>query len=464
VLGPESAGKYAFAIVIIGYFDILTNFGLNTLLTREVARDHSQADRYLSNTVLLRLVLCGVAAILLGTFMLVWRWAFDLPNDTIQALILLGVALIPGNMSTALSSLFSAWEKMEYPALVTTVTTVLKVSLGALALLAGWSFVGLAGVSVAVNLATLVILAWLAYTRLLKPRLELDISLSRSILSESYPLMINHLLATLFFRMDVTLLQPMRGDIVVGWYTTAYKFIDGLIIIPSTFTIALFPIMSRLAASAHGSLVRAYCLAIKYLAALSLPVALLTTVYSREIILVFGGPEYLPHAATALRLLIWFFPFSCMNQVTQYVLISINQQHFLTRAFVIGVTFNLISNLILIPRYGYQASAVITVLSELVLLISFYRCVRQNLVAVPWVHLFWRPAVATAAVALLAAALGARHRLALVFPLGTLVYLLLLVALGTFGPEDRKIWSQLLPYSWRRIFHLASSDAEAPGA
>ena len=458
VLGPEGAGKYAFAIVVIGYFEILTNFGLNTLLTREVAKDRSQANRYLSNTALLRMILCGVATCLLALFILIWRRTFGLPGDTILALLLLGLALIPSNLSTALSSLFNAFEQMEYPALITTVTTVLKVSLGALALLAGWSFVGLAGVSVVVNLITLAILFRLVCTRLLRPRVEFDPSLSRNILHESYPLMINHLLATLFFRMDVMLLQPMRGDIVVGWYTTAYKFIDGLVIVPSTFTIALFPIMSRFAASARDSLIRAYFLSIKYLATLSLPVALLTTFYAREIILIFGGSQYLPHAAIALQLLIWFFPFSCVNQVTQYVLIAINQQRFLTRAFLIGVAFNLTANLIFIPLYGYRASAVITVLSELALLIPFYWCVRRNLTSVPWTRFFWRPALATAVLAPLVGGLQPRLSPFVVIPLAVLIYSFLLVVLGTFGAEDREIWGQLLPGSrrWARWLTVSS--------
>jgi O-antigen/teichoic acid export membrane protein len=463
VLGPEGAGKYAFAIVVIGYFDILTNFGLNTLLTREVARDRTQANRYLSNTAILRLILCGVGAGLLGLFVLAWRRAFALPWDTVQALLLLGLALIPSNLSAALSSLFNAWERMEYPALVTTVTTVLKVSLGALALMVGWSFVGLAGVSVVVNLITLGILLWLVRTHLLKPRVEFDRALGREILRESYPLMLNHLLATLFFRMDITLLQPMQGDLVVGWYTTAYKFIDGLLIVPSTFTIALFPIMSRFAASARDSLIRAYFLSIRYLAVLSLPAALLTTVYAREVILLFGGSRYLPHAATALRLLIWFFPISCVNQVTQYVLIAIQQQRFLTRAFLIGVAFNLTTNLIFIPRYGYRASAVITPLSELVLLVSFYGCVRRHLTSVPWARFFWRPALATAAMGLLLAGLRQRLSMIVVIPLVTLAYALLLVAMGTFGAEDREIWQQLLPGRGRLGLRQGSGEAATPG-
>ena len=52
ILGPTQYGGYAFAVVLIGYFAILTDFGLGTLLTREIARDPSQANRYVANSLI----------------------------------------------------------------------------------------------------------------------------------------------------------------------------------------------------------------------------------------------------------------------------------------------------------------------------------------------------------------------------------------------------------------------------
>ena len=45
-------------------------------------------------------------------------------------------------------------------------------------------------------------------------------------LRESYPLLLNNLLNTLFFRIDVVLLQALTVAEMVGWYSTAYRFID----------------------------------------------------------------------------------------------------------------------------------------------------------------------------------------------------------------------------------------------
>ena len=69
ILGPADAGIYYYAIVIFGWFDILTNFGLNTFLTREVARNRAAAGRYLLNSTVLRLGLALAGVPLLIAFL-----------------------------------------------------------------------------------------------------------------------------------------------------------------------------------------------------------------------------------------------------------------------------------------------------------------------------------------------------------------------------------------------------------
>lgn len=447
ILGPEGAGKYAFAVVIVGYLEIVSNFGLNTLLTREVAKDPSQGPRYLSNTALLRLILLIALLPFLLTFILVWNRLFNLTSDTILALLLLTLALVPGSLAAALSSLFTAHERMEYPAALTTLSTLLKVSLGLLALLLGYGFMGLAAVAVAVNLITLGLLYRQASRLFFRPRLEFDPTFSRALLGMAYALMINHLLNTLFFKVDVPLLQAFQGDRVVGWYSTAYKVIDGLLIIPPAFTFAVFPIFSRYAQAARETLVRATALSSKALLIVSLPIALLVSAYAEPIILILGGHEFLPHSAIALRLTIWFLPLSFVNGLSQYVLIAIDQQRFITRAFILVVVFNLMANLIFIPRYSYPAAAIITVLSEVVLFLPFVYGLHRHLAPIPWAALAWRPALSAAAMGLILWAL-ADYAFPFTISMALLVYAGALWGLGTFGPEEREALRQLLPARW----------------
>jgi len=449
ILGPDNAGKYYFAGVIIGWFEILTNFGLNTLLTREVARDRAQANRYLANTTILRLLLLGLSTPLLLAVIAFWRAQFGLGTDTALAILLLAVALVPGSLSTGLTALFYAYEQAEYPAAITVITVLLKVGLGTPVLLLGGGFVGLAAVAIVVNLATLIILGTLAVRRFFRPYWESDARLRWEMARESWPLMINHLLATLFFKVDVPLLNGLKGNTVVGWYSTAYKWVDALNIIPSYFTLAAFPAMTRQATESKEALLRSYHLSIKLLVMIALPVALITVALAEPLTLLLGGPQYLPHAAIALQLMVVSIPFGWINSLTNYVLIALGQQTKLTRAFALALAFNFTANLVFIPRtaHGYEAAAVITIFSEIVEGAAFYYYLRRSLGAIPWGALFGRLVLAALAMAG-AMALLVPLSLALAVLVGLVSYVAALVLLGVLGQEERELVRALLPRRW----------------
>jgi O-antigen/teichoic acid export membrane protein len=448
ILAPEGAGRYQFAVVFIGYAEILTRFGLGTLLTREVARDRAQSARFFSNITVLRAILWLTSLPVMGIVLWLYVLFGGLASETVIAVGLFAIGLFFSNIADGLTALFYAHEKAEYPAGVSTITTLVRVSLGALALLLGGGVIGLALVSVVANLVSASVLIWLLFQTVVRLRFDNDPGLRRHMLREAWPLMINHLLATLFFRIDVLILQPTWGDRAVGFYGAAYKYIDGINIIPSYFTLAIFPLMSRYAHTARDSLVRAYLLSLRLLLFIALPLAVGTPFVARELILLLGGGQYLPDSMIALQLLIWFLPFSFVNQITQYVLIAIDQQRFLTRAFIIGVLFNTLTNLLLIPQYGYRAAAVTTILSEWALLIPFYYAVRKYLCVVPWGDIIWRPALAAA---VMGACLwwvrdsGLFVRLAVAL----LAYGVTWVAVGGLRqPDMQLIWSWL---PWRRM-------------
>ena len=462
ILSPELAGRYYFAVAFIGYFDILVRFGLGTLLTREVAKDRSDANKYLSITTILRGLLWLTSLPLMSLAVLAYAFFGEMTSDIVVAIALFAVGLLFSNLADGFSSVFYAYEKMEYPAAISTVTALTRVSLGVLVLLMGWGFVGLAGVSIVANVVSATILGVLMVRHCFRPHAEWDPETGKSMMNTSFPLMINLLLATVFFRIDVLLLKPMKGDTVVAYYSAALKYVDGLLIIPQYFTQAIFPLMSRYADSARGSLMRAYVLSLRLLLMVALPVAVGTFFIARGLILVLGGGDYLPHSMIALQLIIWFLPFSFVNSVTQYVLIAIDQQRFLTKAFLIGVTFNIVANLIFIPIFSYQGAAVVTILSELALLIPFYYAVRKHLGPLPWVSLVWQPALASA---VMGGALWLLRDLfwPLLIPVGGAIYLVVLALVGGFRQPDMDLLGRLLPLaSLRARLRVSARQARRP--
>ncbi len=454
ILGPASAGAYYFAIAIVGYLDIWSNFGLNLYVTRHVAQRRAEAEATLAQTMGLRLVLLSLSVPVLLLLGALWFRFFGLTVETALTIALLAVALVPGNIAGALSSLFYAEERMEYPAGLTSLTTLIKVSLGALVLLLGWGIVGLAAVAIVSNIATVGIL-WRTASRLFfRPSFAFTRATAWGIVVLSYPLMLNHLLQSLFFKVDVTLLQPLQGDTVVGYYSTAYKWVDALLIIPAYFTLAIFPLMSRYAGETAASdggpshdtpLARTYVLAIRLLLMIALPAAAMMAFSADILVGLLGGAAYLPYGAIALRIMIWFLPFSFVNGVTQYVLVAVDEAKWITRSFLIAVVFNVTANLIFIPRYSYVAAAVITVLSELVLMVPFMLAVRRSVAPVNLFAVAWRPVVATTALGGVTALLWGRVPWAVALLAGGLAYVAALAAVGGITAEDRSLARRLLP-------------------
>jgi O-antigen/teichoic acid export membrane protein len=189
---------------------------------------------------------------------------------------------------------------------------------------------------------------------------------------------------------------------------------------------------------------RAYVLSLRLLVMIALPIAVGTFFVAEGLILLLGGAEYLPDSRMALQIIIWFLPFSFVNSVTQYVLIAIDQQRFLTKAFLIGASFNIVANLIVIPTFSYKGAAVVTIVSELVLLVPFYYAVRKHLGSLPWVSLTWQPAVASAIMGIVMWLLKGIPWLLLI-PVGGVVYLVVLVAVGTFRQPDMDLLGRLIP-------------------
>ncbi len=454
VLSQEAVGIYNFAIVLFIAFDIFTNFGLDLFLIREAAQQRRRAGHYLYNSSFFRLVLSLAGVPLLAGALLLWQSSGveAISADGLLAIGLLYLGLFPASLSKGMTSLFYANEQAERPAAIATITTLNKAVFGVIVLLLGHGIVGLAAVSILNNLLTLAVLVW-AGRRLIGRiyNLRPDGKLIREMVGESFPLMLNHFLATIFFQIDIVILQAIKGAATVAQYSTAYKWLLAINIVPAFFTQALFPVMSRQAKDDLPALRRSYTFGIKLLFAMTLPLALLLTALAEPLTLILGGTRYLPQGAMALQLMIWSIPLGWMNSLTQYLLIALGRQRLITRAFALAVAFNIVANIIFIPQYGFRAAALTTIASELVLFLPFMILVRGSLPGINVPRLLWRPLLAFAVMLLVFLLLGQGVTALIV---AVLVYGSVLLLLRPLDEAEGAALMSLLPPSlrdWRLV-------------
>jgi O-antigen/teichoic acid export membrane protein len=451
-LPGAAIGPYVLATLYVGqYLATIVEFGLGVLLTRDVARDPSAARRMFGVTLALRavLVLCAAApaaALLIGAYDLLGALGLGeaISEPGKQATWVLLLTLLPSAYSGAVTALYNAAERMEVPALIEIVTAVLGLTARLAALWLGFGIVGLAWASVGVTALTALIFLWLQLRDFFPPSLEWDAAEMRRLAAVALPLMLNNLLNAVFFRFDIFIIKVFgggNGDLLTTQYDVAYKLINIAMILPPVVTFAVFPMLSRRAEGDRAALARAQNTTLQALLMVAFPISVMLSVLSVELVRLVNGAraeQYLPISAQVLSILAWFLPLSFVNGLLQYVLIALNRQRAITRAFVAGALFNLCANLLAVPLFGLYAASVITILSELLLLAIFVPLLRSQGLAPPLARLAWRPAIAAAAMAAVMLA-AARIGWLAALVAGPPVYLLALLLLGAFGADERAL-------------------------
>jgi O-antigen/teichoic acid export membrane protein len=460
-LDAPQIGPYDLAVLLVGiYLATITEFGLGVLLTREAARDHSAAPRLFGVTLTLRLlvVLCAAAPatlLLLGGYGLLAGYGLveAITPQGQQAISVLLLTLLPGAYSSAVTALYNAAERMEVPALIEVATAALSMAARLAALWLGYGILGLAWAAVGVSATTALIFFWRQQRDFFPPTLRWDTGEMRQLAALALPLMLNNLLNTVFFRFDTFIVKAFgagQGDFLVNQYNVAYKVISIATILTPVVTFAVFPTLSRRATGERAALAQAQNGTLRALLLLAFPIAAGISVLARELVLLVNGSkalDYGPVPVDVLAILAWFLPLSFANGLIQYVLIAVNRQHAITRAFLITALFNLCANLLAIPWFGLYAASVITILSEVVLLSVFLPLLRSEGIAPPLLVLSWRPAAAALlmGMAMLAAKpLGGSLGWLVAALVAPPVYAAALWLLGAFGAEERALARRVL--------------------
>jgi len=445
LLDRADVGQFQFLVVFTTYVDTLVDFGLNTVVARDLPRVSHAAHVALRHVSLLRLGLWVVGLPLVTAVYGPAHAAFQLSDEAALAGWLFYIGLLPTVLAKTASGVLWAFERLDLPAGVSVLATLLKTGLGAVALFSGMGLIGLAGTSVVVNIVTAAaLLVFVRSTLSAAP----DHHEPRAIawLRESWPLFINQILQGLFFKIDAALLLALAGPAVAGTYAAAFKVCEGAGIASSSFTLALFPRLAR-----TSDLSAAYRLALRLLLQLAFPLAAGTALLAEPIVALVGGAEYLPDSALALAILIWYLPLSYANGLTQYILIAGGQQRLLSVAFSIGLVFNLAANLILIPIYGYVAAAIVTIASEVVLMIPFQIAAARVAPGVsPWAEARY-PILATMLMApVVWWVRDAVHPLFAILA-GAVLYPTALLSLGGIDNRQRTLLAELSPAPLRNF-------------
>jgi len=358
-LGVENYGILGFAISFTGFFTIIADFGISTHIVRTISTDYELAPKYLGNALPLK----GLFGIL--TFSLSLWVLLLLKTDEITIIItlLFTIEMIIKSVVSLLNGSFQAFEEGKYQGIG---NTILNLILLAFIFITIFTDLGLFGITFSYIVANFIALVYEYYVlnkHLVKPKFELDIDFCKKITLLSLPFAATSILYTIYYSIDVIMLTKLIGDYATGIYNATYKLISVLTLFNSVYSAVIFPVMSKFFKKDKNLLIISFEKSIKYLMLVTIPLALATMLYSSDIIYLIYGHEY-DEASSVLCILIWTVCLLFINGACNNLLNASHREVSVTKIYAIAALFNVVLNLIIIPKFSYNGAAFTTVLSD----------------------------------------------------------------------------------------------------
>lgn len=366
-LGVLNFGKFVFANSFAHLFLILSDFGLTTLIIREVARDRKIGPQYVGNAATLKIALSVITFVAILFILNIMA----IPYDTRIIVYLIAACFIFENMGTFFGGVFQAYERMWFNAIIQIIQKLFLLLLCFILLSRGYGLVAICVVYLLSGMFYCCANAGFVTYRFLKPHYEVRLGFWRELLKESLPLAISAAIAMVYYNIDMIMLGKMKDEAVVGWYGVSYHLYFAIITFFGAFLVAIFPVMSRFFEAHRERLSRIYEKSFKAISGLGLPLSVGCVLLSKKIILFLYGPQY-EHSIIVFKIFASIIVFGCLNGLASYFLVSINRQRLVVKVLAITTGVNVLLNFILIPRYSYIGAACATLVSEILFfIISF---------------------------------------------------------------------------------------------
>ena len=188
----------------------------------------------------------------------------------------------------------------------------------------------------------------------------------KTYLKRSWPIGLALILNLIYFRIDIFVLSTVRDSREVGIYGLAYQFFEASLAVPIFFSNALYPLLIKIKNDSFAVYKKQVLKWLKILTLISLAQAVALFIISLLIPFLYQGR--FSGSVQALQVLSVGIPFFFLSALLWHCLIIAGRQKRLVLIYGAGAVFNLTANLVFIPRHGYMAAAVVTVISEALIL------------------------------------------------------------------------------------------------
>jgi len=414
-LNDAGFGRFQTVVTYVALVSVLIDLGFNTLYTREAARQPDLVGRFLRNVLSTRLLFAVLGLLVLAVALAIPRLE-DLFLPAFAVMLLSAYANV-------LRSTFYATGRLGYEAVAVVLESILLLGLVLLGVVLHegiayflWAY------ALQYLFSCVYFAAVLHLTGMVRFGWEFDLPLFREWFWKALPFALTFVLTTIYFKIDVPILQVFRPFTEVGWYSLAYKPIEAILFLPSTIFNVVFPVLSVYFHREPERLPRAIDQFYRALLALGWPITVGVVLLSAGISDLF---RLYPQSEVALQILGAGIFLMFVTNAFIGALNAMDRQVLFTWAALVSLVVNVMLNLILIPPLGYLGSAWATDLTEVALLAVCWFFVARHGHRVALHSLSWRILLAGVLMGLVLLPMRSFH--------GPLVLVAILVGMAVYG-------------------------------
>lgn len=377
-LGQNTYGLYNFSISFIALFSLISEFGISTLLTREIAQNSKVNIEYISTSFLLKLIFTFLMIFIISVLV-------SLSNYTIiEKIVILMLAIISSinSISSFFIGIINGFQDMKFSALSSILERCILFIVGLTYLLNDGELIGYILISIITACIQLVYLHFIVVKKYgIKIKLnKINIKTIKKILLNSLPLGITAYIIIIYYKADIVMLGLMKSNIEVAIYSVAYMLINFLSFIPSTLMSVLFPFFSNLYKSDFLRYTNFINKAFKILFVIAFPLSVVVTVTAPKIVQIFFGNSY-GDSILPLQILIWTVSFMFFNSFLGNLMVI--EGNAIKNTIVVTCTaiINIFLNFVLIPKYSIIGASISTVIAEMIptIIIIYFRLISTRI-------------------------------------------------------------------------------------
>lgn len=370
-------------------FAFLADLWLYTIAIREITNNKDDSPKIIWNIITLRLLLWIIIL-----FLAIWI-AYFLPwynsKLALDWIFIVSIFTIVSLLNSAILALMQANMKIEFSLVSIISWKLLNVWLI-------WFIIFYLFPENKINTLNLsftyILLAWLAWIvlntflnylyarRICALKFHFDFDYIKKIFKIALPYWIALFLSVVYFKVDVIILSLMepkeKADISIALYSLPMKIVEVLMVVGWFYLNSILPSLTKAYKNKDTiEISKLQNISIKILFSFWLLIFVMWTLFRENIVEIISNKDYLDSSLLfnswdVFPIVLWVLVFHFISLVFIYSLIASNKQSILLKINIAITIFNIIWNIILIPKYSFVWAWIVTLLSQILLMVSWY--------------------------------------------------------------------------------------------